>query len=66
MQKLHNAITIAIARVFTIDREDGQGAVEYALTVLGVAAVIALAVAGFTGQLTTFMSAVGTKLQSWA
>ena len=47
-------------------REDGQGAVEYALTVLGVAAIIALAVAGFTDDITNFMSKAGTKLSSYA
>ncbi len=48
-----------------LKREDGQGAVEYALVVLGVAAIIALAVAGFTTEITNFMSAAGDKLQSF-
>jgi Flp pilus assembly pilin Flp len=56
MHKLYERL-LTIAR-----REDGQGAVEYALVVLGVAAVIAAAVAGFTDQITTFMSAAGAAL----
>jgi hypothetical protein len=45
-----------------LKREDGQGAVEYALVVLGIAAVISLAVAGFATQITNFMSAAGAAL----
>ena len=61
---------IAIGRLVTLRaedlrREDGQGAVEYALVVLGVAAVIAAAVGGLTNELTSFMSAAGTKLKSY-
>jgi Flp pilus assembly pilin Flp len=71
MHKLFDAVTVALVRARTIElsdlsREDGQGAVEYALVVLGVAAIIAAAVAGFTGQITSFMSAAGAKLASYA
>ena len=55
-----------MARIQTVlNREDGQGAVEYALVVLGVAAIIALAVAGFTTEITAFMSDAGDKLKSY-
>jgi len=43
-------------------REEGQGAVEYALVVLGIAAIISLAVAGFATEITNFMSAAGAAL----
>jgi Flp pilus assembly pilin Flp len=56
MHNLYERILIALRR------EDGQGAVEYALVVLGVAAVIAVAVAGFTNEITTFMDKAGDKL----
>ena len=46
-------------------REEGQGAVEYALAVLAVAAIIAAAMGGFTQQITNFMTGAGTKLQSY-
>jgi Flp pilus assembly pilin Flp len=70
MQKLYEQFALGLTRVLTISREDlrregGQGAVEYALVVLGVAAIIAAAVAGFTTQITSFMSAAGTKLASY-
>ena len=70
MQKVFDLVTVAFVRARTFEfgdlsREDGQGAVEYALVVLGVAAVIALAVAGFTTQITSFMSAAGAKLASY-
>lgn len=65
MEKLYGLASLAIARLRMITREDGQGAVEYALVVLGVAAIIAAAVAGFTGEITSFMSAAGTKLASY-
>jgi Flp pilus assembly pilin Flp len=48
-----------------VRREEGQGAVEYALAVLAVAAIIAAAMAGFTSQITAFMTAAGTKLKSY-
>ena len=48
-----------------LNREDGQGAVEYALVVLGVALVIAAAVAGFTNYIGDFMKAAGGKLQDY-
>jgi Flp pilus assembly pilin Flp len=63
MQMLFEQIALGLNRVLSISREeDGQGAVEYALVVLGVAAVIAAAVAGFTTQITAFMSAAGGAL----
>jgi Flp pilus assembly pilin Flp len=63
-------ISLAMGRLLTVRlddlrREDGQGAVEYALVVLGVAAIIAAAVAGFTTEITEFMKAAGTKLKSY-
>lgn len=63
-------ISLALGRLMTLSVEDlrrerGQGAVEYALVVLGVAAIIAAAVAGFTTEITNFMSAAGTKLKSY-
>jgi Flp pilus assembly pilin Flp len=59
MEKLYALVLRALAR------EDGQGAVEYALVVLGIAAVIAVAVGGFTTEITSFMSAAGAKLASY-
>jgi Flp pilus assembly pilin Flp len=70
MHKLYEQVSVALGRAMTLSREDlkrenGQGAVEYALVVLGVAAIIALAVAGFTGEITKFMSKAGAKLGSY-
>jgi Flp pilus assembly pilin Flp len=67
MQKLFEQIALGLTRGLTLSREDlkredGQGAVEYALVVLGIAAVISLAVAGFATQITNFMSAAGAAL----
>jgi len=67
MQKLYEQIALGLTRGLTLSREnlqreEGQGAVEYALVVLGIAAVISLAVAGFATQITNFMSAAGTAL----
>jgi len=67
MQKLYEQIALGLSRTLTISREnlkreDGQGAVEYALVVLGIAAVISVAVAGFATQITSFMSAAGAAL----
>jgi Flp pilus assembly pilin Flp len=63
MQKLFEQLALGLNRVLTISREeDGQGAVEYALVVLGIAAVISVAVAGFATQITAFMSAAGGAL----
>lgn len=59
MQTLIERFTLALKR------EDGQGAVEYALVVLGVALVIAAAVAGFTDYIGDFMAAAGSKLQDY-
>lgn len=70
MHTLYEQVSLVLGRALTVSREDlrredGQGAVEYALVVLGVAAIIALAVAGFTTQITNFMTAAGTKLASY-
>ncbi len=70
MHKMFSAANRTLGRLMTISREDlrredGQGAVEYALVVLGVAAIIAAAVAGFTTQITSFMTSAGTKLASY-
>jgi Flp pilus assembly pilin Flp len=67
MQKLYEQLALGLTRGLTfsredLKREDGQGAVEYALVVLGIAAVISLAVAGFATQITNFMSAAGAAL----
>ena len=56
---------VRISALRALRSEDGQGAVEYALVVLGIAAVIALGVAGFAGEITNFMSAAGGKLASF-
>jgi Flp pilus assembly pilin Flp len=70
MHKLYEQVSVALGRALTVSREDlrreeGQGAVEYALVVLGVAAIIAAAVAGFTTEITNFMSKAGAKLASF-
>lgn len=70
MHKLYEQVSLALGRALTVGREDlrreeGQGAVEYALVVLGVAAIIAAAVAGFTTEIQNFMTAAGTKLKSY-
>jgi Flp pilus assembly pilin Flp len=70
MRKVLDGVVLTLGRALTLSREDlkkedGQGAVEYALVVLGVALVIATAVAGFTGYITQFMGAAGAKLQSY-
>lgn len=70
MHELYQQVSVALGRAMTLShedlkREEGQGAVEYALVVLGVAAIIAAAVAGFTGQITNFMTAAGTKLATY-
>ncbi len=71
MGKAYEMAAAALARALTCEladlkREDGQGAVEYALVVLGVAAIIAVAVAGFTDQITSFMAKVGQQLGLYA
>jgi Flp pilus assembly pilin Flp len=70
MHELYQQVTLALGRAMTLsredlEREDGQGAVEYALVVLGVAAIIAAAVAGFTTQITNFMTGAGNALQDF-
>jgi Flp pilus assembly pilin Flp len=70
MQNLYERLALGLGRMLTISREDlrredGQGAVEYALVVLGIAAVISLAVAGFATQITSFMTAAGAKLTTF-
>jgi Flp pilus assembly pilin Flp len=63
MQKLYERIALGLSRTLaTSRREEGQGAVEYALVVLGIAAVISVAVAGFANQITAFMTAAGAAL----
>ena len=67
MQNLYERLALGLGRMLTISREDlrredGQGAVEYALVVLGIAAIISLAVAGFATEITNFMSAAGAAL----
>ena len=70
MQNLYEQLALGLGRMLTISREDlrredGQGAVEYALVVLGIAAIISLAVAGFATQITSFMTAAGAKLATY-
>jgi Flp pilus assembly pilin Flp len=67
MQKLYEHVALGLSRIAALSledlkREEGQGAVEYALTVLGIAAIISLAVAGFANQITAFMTAAGNAL----
>jgi Flp pilus assembly pilin Flp len=64
MQTIMERVNLALGWAF-LKREEGQGAVEYALVVLGVAAIMVLAVAGFTGHISTFMTKAGTKLESY-
>jgi len=69
MQKLFEQIALGLTRGLTLSREDlkredGQGAVEYALVVLGIAAIISVAVAGFANEITNFMAAAGTALRA--
>ena len=66
---MYERISLALGRIVLfreLKQEEGQGAVEYALAVLAVAAIIAAAMGGFTSQITAFMSAAGTKLLSYA
>ena len=70
MQKLYEQIALGLTRGLTLSREnlrreDGQGAVEYALVVLGIAAIISVAVAGFANEITNFMSLAGAKLATF-
>jgi Flp pilus assembly pilin Flp len=61
-------ISLVIGRLFTyreMRREEGQGAVEYALAVLAVAAIIAAAMGGFTTEIKNFMTAAGAKLATY-
>jgi Flp pilus assembly pilin Flp len=69
MYKLYEQVAVAIGRVYTLSREDlkrqdGQGAIEYALVVLGVATIIGITVAGFTGKISAFMTKVGNALDA--
>ena len=71
MQKLYEFVTVAISRAGTFElrdlkREDGQGAVEYALVVLAIAAIVALTVGGLATEIGTFLSKAGTKIGSYA
>lgn len=70
MRKLYEVVSVAVGRASTFELEDlkrqeGQGAVEYALVVLGVAAVIGVAIGGFGTQIKNFMNGAGTALQGW-
>jgi Flp pilus assembly pilin Flp len=58
-------ISLWIGRIMLpeLREEKGQGAVEYALAVLAVAAVISVAMAGFTDQIKNFMTGAGGALQ---
>jgi Flp pilus assembly pilin Flp len=58
-------ISLLIGRIMLpeLREEKGQGAVEYALAVLAVAAVISIAMAGFTEQIKAFMTGAGAALQ---
>jgi Flp pilus assembly pilin Flp len=65
---MYERISLALGRIVMfreLKQEEGQGAVEYALAVLAVAAIIAVAMAGFTTQITNFMTAAGTRLASY-
>ena len=67
MRNLLDGVTVALGRALTISREDlrredGQGAVEYALVVLGIAAIMVAAVAGFATQIQAFMTRAGGAL----
>jgi Flp pilus assembly pilin Flp len=69
MQKLFEQLALGLTRGLTLSREDlkredGQGAVEYALVVLGIAAIISVAVAGFANEITNFMTEAGTALRA--
>jgi Flp pilus assembly pilin Flp len=61
---MYERISLFIGRIMLpeLREEKGQGAVEYALGVLVVASVIAIAMGGFTEKIKTFMEAAGNKL----
>ena len=66
---MYERISLALGRIVLfreLKQEEGQGAVEYALAVLAVAAIIAAAMGGFTSQITAFMSKAGAKLLTYA
>lgn len=68
MRNLLDGVKLALGRALMIREElrseDGQGAVEYALVVLGIAAIMVVAVAGFSGEITAFMDRAGNRLQT--
>lgn len=71
MRKLYEFVTVAIGRAGTFElqdlkREDGQGAVEYALVVLAIAAIVAVTVGGFATEIGNFLKAAGTKIGTYA
>jgi Flp pilus assembly pilin Flp len=70
MHTLFERFSLALGRALTVGREDlrredGQGAVEYALVVLGVAAIIAVAIGGFGTQIQAFLTGAGAKLADY-
>lgn len=71
MHKLYEQVSLAVARVLTISREDlkreeGQGATEYGLVIAFLVIALAATV-GLLGQsIQDFLSAVGTALEGLA
>jgi Flp pilus assembly pilin Flp len=71
MHKLYEQVSLAVARVLTIGREDlkreeGQGATEYGLVIAFLVIALAATV-GLLGQsIQNFLEAVGTALEGLA
>ena len=71
MHKLYEQVSLAVARVLTISREDlkreeGQGATEYGLVIAFLVIALAATV-GLLGQsIQNFLGAVGTALEGLA
>jgi Flp pilus assembly pilin Flp len=67
VDSMSERISLLIGRIMLpeLREEKGQGAVEYALAVLAVAAIIAAAMGGFTKEIENFMKAAGTKLATY-
>ena len=61
---LYLALTNRIAEI--TDKERGATATEYALLVALIAIAIVAAVTAFGGALSSFFSALGTKVSGWA
>lgn len=57
---------VATLRLEDLKREEGQTTVEYAVVLVLVIAMAVAAFAALNGSITTFMSAIGTKLSSAA